>query len=1390
MDHLPLADGASLPPIGIPYVAIALSAAPYIHGEHSFIDFPVHHLQELQLVHPDLGPQDALLSLAQSWLFFGTLVEFFREPVPSDSFTRLDSGGRRIICTSSLHGLRSRWIAALPSRFILTATARQVIGRRCGVVLARATWALGQLERVIADDPRGRLVAFSIKLLLCSLCQTLRTVLYPTRTLDAILTRLRFRPALADRVTKSDFLLWDYMVDNGCPIVFWMDVFCIPVERQGIQRNTDLKGTAIQLMDLTYSCAHQVLVLDAEMESIEPQRGSGDELGILNSCLGTLARATTCRWMTRSWTLQEGALASTLWIDYAQRLTPHKSFYDFRIAPSLVDQAAPEILSLIDILEEHTALPFVGRGSQDMTHAAPYCSSAREVQFLEVWNSLIGRSTTKPEDFHCILAKQVAPAFLLDFSVHELLKVGRSDSPQPDNGLDMDRSNARMRSIIQAQKRLPMQLFCFQGRNALNGNKMGWLPEKPIGPPLTDDAFLRSVTIVPEGFAMEGSCLAYCFLAWPPPNAATSFCLDIPSRTSAHPHVVLDLPDAGSVSNSELLIYLNIDADAHTLLSESMQSGAAFLVTERQTSSLKVTYLCSVKFRHCWDVHAATDDSCHVLGSAVSKKTSILIAGPESSAALKFRRPARVGANLISTFPAKLFVFTAGAALIIGVLLVAAMAFPPTRRSLFHWPVIRHSVLLFYFCLLCVAAFYVGSLLFICARYISSPWIRKSYLTGKLPWQRAAEATRRYMDDYVDDIPLSSEGGPGNSIQGIPLYLDDIDVTETARDGFEWLGADNADILRTIRRALVATQADGTGMGFWDIMRDGMVISRWIARVQKRRTLKGALFDYGLTRGPTMGKDDKTTVEVAAVTAPPPYQPSSSTPPHIQPEQRSFSPVPLHNQPEIQPYAPPFQQHAPPPFPPSQPIQLQQMPMPAMTTASHMQPGQQGQWISMGPPQQHQPLNIPAGQPQWVMGTVNQGYGGGGGGHTQFIQTPQGVFAVHQQQQQPQIVVVGGQQQEPKTMVINNNNNNNTTVPHYQQPQRFETPSASLIVALVGLATSSAVREMKKQSEVAGFNPVAVKAASHFGTQVIKTGVANSGHLGLQAAVAGATNAGEAILSAGVVAAGVPAVAKELAEAVHAGAFEGFAGPDSALQRWDDERMRNGEARKQAIIEWAKGIAGAFETLIPGYPDPPPPPPNPSPLPPPPPRHSIMNVGFFLCVIVRLVATNPVDNSQRQREVAGFNPAPVIKAAAVTAPLIKDLGNKAIKAGAANSGHLGPEAAAAGAVNAGQAIIMGGAAVAGGATVASKLGKAAVGGAFDDFGGQGSSIERWDADRMKKGEERKQALIQVAKDIGEAFEKLIPGHPGPLCSDKKHFYPGHPEPRPPKFFMINWAVWT
>ncbi|RYP17948.1 hypothetical protein DL767_009933 [Monosporascus sp. MG133] len=679
MDHLSLVDGARQPALSIPFVVKSASDFPYGHGEVDFISFPEHHLRELRFIHPELGPEDCLLSLAQSWLYFGTLTEFFQQPIDSNMFTRLDHNGDRLICTSALREFRSRWVASLPPRSISSASLRQQVGRRCGVLLARATWAYEQFQGMVTEGPHRSLVMFSIKVMLCSLCHTVRVVLFPTPTLDAVLARLYFHPAAVDDKTATDFLLWDYMVQNGwCPY----------------QMN--------HLLTLHNATSMIYLASIPRRE-----RNNSHE-----NCL----RAGCCKASQIDWAVFQ-PLHTT-----AGCTCEHVSVDEQQIMAKLEDGHIP-LLSCtrsasgdfsIEVIQADTHKAF---GTPTFYYAISHHESAR-LEHLSL-------AVSNPHEL--VFSNYVSS--LLDFSVQELFALKRSDGYE------------RMQAIILAQQRLPMQLFCFPTTRTGKSNGMEWLPEKPIAPRLSEDAFAHSVKVV--------------------------------------------------------------------------------------------KYLCSLRFRDCWEVHESLDAPDYIPTAAVS---------PGTHPVLTFRRPLRVGSNLIATLPAKAIVIVAVLGLVTAMSLVAIMSFPPARKLFFRWPVITYSVLLFYTCLTALILFYITALLFICARYISTPWIQKSYLTNRLPWHTPYEIqtdrtgmgrttllwrlkqlaispwrSRRnanglpqdYTDDYNGDIPFLLLNEPDAVFRGTQTFstlLPSLDHSEV--EAFDCVGEEGARTLRMIQPRGLATSPE------------------------------------------------------------------------------------------------------------------------------------------------------------------------------------------------------------------------------------------------------------------------------------------------------------------------------------------------------------------------------------------------------------------------------------------------------------------------------------------------------------------------------------------------------------------------------------------------------
>ena len=80
----------------------------------------------------------------------------------------------------------------------------------------------------------------------------------------------------------------------------WVDTLCVP-------RKQEMRRKAISLMRDTYQKAEKVLVLDAELEATDHRDMDFTEL---------LARIVCSGWTRRLWTLQEGFLARTLWIQF------------------------------------------------------------------------------------------------------------------------------------------------------------------------------------------------------------------------------------------------------------------------------------------------------------------------------------------------------------------------------------------------------------------------------------------------------------------------------------------------------------------------------------------------------------------------------------------------------------------------------------------------------------------------------------------------------------------------------------------------------------------------------------------------------------------------------------------------------------------------------------------------------------------------------------------------------------------------------------------------------------------------------------------------------------------------------------------------------------------
>ena len=223
--------------------------------------------------------------------------------------------------------------------------------------------------------------------------------------------------------------------------MLWMDVLCIPVGNE----NKHLRTSAIARMTPTYNGADDVLMLDSDLLETSSHGTPIEEI---------YARVIKSAWQGRCWTLQEGLLAPKLFVQ-----TYDKAFQSaerWRIVNSRNSWHYDHEAIVASIRDATYRYP-VGHGPGSE-------SIFRSRQFIRVWNDLLGRSTTKFEDVHCILAN------LLDFKAAEILRLPR---------------NSRMKAMLCAQKKLPLDLICGQSpRIKSDDGSDRWVPAYPGGFPI------------------------------------------------------------------------------------------------------------------------------------------------------------------------------------------------------------------------------------------------------------------------------------------------------------------------------------------------------------------------------------------------------------------------------------------------------------------------------------------------------------------------------------------------------------------------------------------------------------------------------------------------------------------------------------------------------------------------------------------------------------------------------------------------------------------------------------------------------------------------------------------------------------------------------------------
>ena len=210
MDHLPLPSNPSIPTYDVPFIC----TSGYFLNAGPFHEFPARYLQSSRYSsnEPALASNDILLSLIQTWLFFGSMSEFFQTEIDIHSFSKSVLGRTRLICTSRLMQLREQWIISQNLR--ATGDSDEPPQQHI-LVLIQALYACEQLERANLRISGLEQILLSIRILLCSLTITAKRVEKDSPDLEHLLQRLVLRPFDHDLTPIDKFPFLNHMVWNG-----------------------------------------------------------------------------------------------------------------------------------------------------------------------------------------------------------------------------------------------------------------------------------------------------------------------------------------------------------------------------------------------------------------------------------------------------------------------------------------------------------------------------------------------------------------------------------------------------------------------------------------------------------------------------------------------------------------------------------------------------------------------------------------------------------------------------------------------------------------------------------------------------------------------------------------------------------------------------------------------------------------------------------------------------------------------------------------------------------------------------------------------------------------------------------------------------------------------
>lgn len=427
-------------------------------------------------------------------------------------------------------------------------------------------------------------------------------------------------------------------------IFFWMDTLCIPIDLDNNLQ--EVKAAAIRHITPIFQGAEAVLVLDSELESLKLGGLSEDQLiqndeQISRDQEELTARIIGSKWIQRAWTLEEGALARDCHFLVAgdrtlslgplvppQLLTKanrkrEKEYRRERIKSQKKNRKKTDTQTKTNAADLEMAvavasntktdaqtgkfdIPFklllAGPLNENRKQAArdgtgrkemKLFMQSRSAQFVDVWNDLLERSATKPDDPILIFAN------ILDFNTASIQRIGCVEN--------------RLPMIVNSCQELPLSLLFNTGRKTYRSGQSrdGWIPVRIEGDRLMNGAIMRRAN---DGFQLDttpckpGSLQILCSQAIIPIHKSTIcieyidnsknelFIIEISTVWREDPEEMESENDQTAYKEGKLSTCIIIDRNTG---SESVNGftgrGAILSVLSRQTSTSKNTLYLSYR---------------------------------------------------------------------------------------------------------------------------------------------------------------------------------------------------------------------------------------------------------------------------------------------------------------------------------------------------------------------------------------------------------------------------------------------------------------------------------------------------------------------------------------------------------------------------------------------------------------------------------------------------------------------------------------------------------------------------------------------------------------------------------------------------------------------------